>query len=94
MAIAFLQEFSEVTQAQYDQAMEKLVRSSITSQGRLVHIAGPMEAGIETGWRIVDVWESQEAFDAFVQQAAPILQEVDMWPPDESMNWPVHYLLK
>jgi hypothetical protein len=53
-----------------------------------------MEAGMEAGWRIVDVWESQEAFDAFVQQAGPILQELEMWPPDESMSWPVHTLLK
>jgi hypothetical protein len=74
--------------------MEKLARSGISSQGRLVHVAGPMEAGMEAGWRIVDVWESQEAFDAFVQQAGPILQELEMWPPDESMSWPVHTLLK
>jgi hypothetical protein len=74
--------------------MEKLQRSGISSQGRLFHVAGPLEAGIETGWRIVDVWESQEAFDAFVQQAGPILQELEMWPPDESMSWPVHTLLK
>jgi hypothetical protein len=94
MAVAFLHEFSESTQDQYDQAMEKLARSGISSQGRLVHVAGPMEAGMEAGWRIVDVWESQEAFDAFVQQAGPILQEVEMWPPDESMSWPVHTLLK
>ena len=93
MAVAFLQEFSEGTQEQYDQAMEKLARSGIRSEGRIFHVAGPIEAGIEAGWRIVDVWESQEAFDAFIQQSGPVLQETEMWPPDLIKDWPVHNLL-
>ena len=90
MALAFLLEFPGVTQEQYDKVLEKLQLGGKTYQGGIFHVAGPMEGG----WRVVDVWESQEAFDAFVQQAAPILQEVEMWPPDESKNWPVHNLLK
>jgi hypothetical protein len=93
MALAFLQEFSEGTQEQYDQAVETIARSGIRSEGRIFHVAGPMEAGIEAGWRIVDVWESQEALDAFVQRVGPILQMLGMWPPDFSKNWPVHNLL-
>jgi quinol monooxygenase YgiN len=92
MAVAFLQEFSEATQEQYDQVVKNLERRGIKSEGRLFHVAGPMEDE-EVGWRIVDVWESQEAFDAFIQKAAPVLQEVEMWPPDELMNWPVHNML-
>ncbi len=48
MAVAFLHEFSESTQEQYDQAMEKLARSGIRSEGRIFHVAGPMEAGMES----------------------------------------------
>jgi hypothetical protein len=75
MALAFLQEFSGFTQEQYDQAMEKLQRGGIRGEGRLFHVAGPMEGS----WRIVDVlWESQEAFDKFLQQLGPVLQEIGM----------------
>ena len=93
MAVAIVQEFSEGTQEQYDQSVEGLARSGIRSEGRIFHVAGPLEAGIEVGWRIVDVWESQEAFDAFIQRVGPILQVLGMWPPDESKTWTVHNLL-
>lgn len=93
MALAFLQEFSEGTQEQYDKMVETLERSGIKSEGRIVHIAGPMAAGMEAGWRIVDVWESQEAFDAFIQRVGPILQNLELWPPDEVKDWPIRNIL-
>jgi uncharacterized protein YoaH (UPF0181 family) len=45
MAVAFLQEFSSLTQEQYDQAVEKLQRSGIRGEGRIFHVAGPIEGG-------------------------------------------------
>jgi hypothetical protein len=33
-------------------------------QGQIFHAEGPMEGG---GTRVVDVWESQEALDAFLR---------------------------
>jgi hypothetical protein len=41
-------------------------------QGLLVHVAGE---GTE-GFRVVDVWESEEAFNQFGETLLPILQEV------------------
>ncbi len=40
--------------------------------GLLVHAAGQGESG----FRVVDVWESEEACNRFGQILAPILQEV------------------
>jgi hypothetical protein len=86
MAVAFLQEFSGLTQEQYDQAIEKLQRGGIRGEGRIFHVAGP----IEGGWRVVDVWESQDAWDKYFQQLGPILQEVGIVHPPQSKVWPVH----
>jgi hypothetical protein len=40
--------------------------------GILAHAAGPTE----NGWRVVDVWESEEAFQRFGEVIGPVLQEV------------------
>ncbi len=41
-------------------------------EGLLVHVAG--EAG--TGFRVVDVWESEEAFRRFGEKLEPIMKEI------------------
>jgi hypothetical protein len=48
MALAFLQELPGVTQEQYDQVIEKF--RGKRAQGRIFHVAGPMEGR----WRVVD----------------------------------------
>ncbi|MFF4223231.1 hypothetical protein ACX9I7_29695 [Streptomyces sp. L500] len=40
--------------------------------GLLAHIAGPVDGG----WRVVDVWESSEALEAFAKHLGPILAEL------------------
>src|SRR2546426_11835821 len=73
MAVAFLQELPGATQEQYDQVVETL--RGQTAEGRIFHVAGP----IVGGWRIVDVWESQEAVNKFFQeQLEPAAQEAVM----------------
>ena len=88
MAVAFLQELAGATQEQYDQVVETL--RGQTAQGRIFHVAGP----IEGGWRIVDVWESQEAVNKFFQeQLGPALQEVGLAAATPPQFWPVHHML-
>ena len=87
MAVAFLQEIPGATQEQYDQVVETL--RGQTAQGRIFHVAGP----IEGGWRIVDVWESQEAVNKFFQeQLGPAVQAAGMAAPPPRF-WPVHNML-
>ena len=88
MAVAFLVDASGTTQERYDQVIETLQRAGITAQGRIFHVAGPMEGG----WRIVDVWESQEAVNKFFQELGPALQAAGIaaTPPQ---FWPVHNML-
>jgi len=64
MAIAILFDGPGVTQAQYDQANQAVNPSNTLMPGCLYHVAGPTE----TGWRVVEVWESQEVLDRFFQE--------------------------
>jgi len=62
----------------YDEAVRKLAgKDKLESpadwpvEGLLTHIA----ADGEDGFYVVDVWESQDAFDRFGQTLGPLLQE-------------------
>ncbi|HWC38945.1 MAG TPA: hypothetical protein VG476_10465 [Acidimicrobiales bacterium] len=70
-----------LTQEQYEQSVSRLtggkknIMESPTDwpvEGLLVHIAGPGQGG----FRVVDVWESEESFRRFGDTLMPILQEL------------------
>ena len=90
MAVAFVFEGTEVGTAEYDRVMGAINREDLNSPiptGVIAHIAGPSE----NGWRVVDVWESQEAAQAFygsdLFQAA-----VSTLPPLSITPWALHRL--
>ena len=86
MAVAVLFEMPGATQEQYDEVVQKLEDAGEgTPPGRVYHVSGPTEAG----WRVVDVWESQEQFDKFGQTLMPFLEEVG-FPDFEPEFWDVH----
>lgn len=86
MAIGILIEIPGGTQRQYDQVMQKLQLGGKPAPGGLYHVAGPMDGG----WRVVDVWESKEAFDAFFQaKLQQALKEAGV-PPFQPKVFPVH----
>lgn len=90
MALAMLLEFPTATVEQYDAVVQDMNLGGKTYKGGVFHVAGPMEGG---GIRIVDVWESQEAFDAFAQALLmPITQKHNLPPPNVTI-WPVHNTL-
>ena len=69
-----------LTQELYEETVRRLVpgRERLESpsdwpvEGLLAHIAGPGE----NGFRVVDVWESEDAFRRFGETLMPMLQEV------------------
>ena len=75
MAIAFLMEApGDAHPGAYDAVNQKMDIESNPPPGLIVHTAGRAENG---GWRIFDVWESQEALDKFNEERlGPALQEV------------------
>jgi hypothetical protein len=72
--------FEGITQEQYEEAVRKLTggkpqldsRADWPVEGILVHAAGQAESS----FRVVDVWESEEAFSRFGEHLMPILQEL------------------
>ncbi|MDH6580811.1 hypothetical protein [Kitasatospora sp. MAP5-34] len=70
------------TQAQYEQVTNKMtggrgvVRASSDwpVAGLISHAAGPSPSG----WFVVDVWESEEAFQRFGEALRPLMQEAGM----------------
>jgi hypothetical protein len=80
MAIAIEMEFAGATLDQYDQVIEKMGFES-RGQGApdaLFHWAAETDGGI----KVVDVWESREAFDSFAEaKIGPHTAEVGIAPP-------------
>ena len=89
MSLTFIMELPGVTQEQYEIAHQQLGHP--LENGALVHIAGPMEGG----WRVVEVWPSQEAAERFfgsqsVQQA---FQNAGI-PPVQPIVFPAYALYR
>jgi quinol monooxygenase YgiN len=87
MSIAFIFNVPGMTQEQYETTHQQL--GNPLEQGALIHIAGPMEGG----WRIVEVWPSQEAADRFFgsQRVQQVFQNTGA-PPIQPIVFPVYRL--
>jgi hypothetical protein len=61
--------------------------------GGIFHVAGPSPNG---GWRVIEVWESEEEANRFFQDRFfPALQELGIaGPPPRREFWPVHNAMK
>jgi hypothetical protein len=80
MTVVLVHQGPTVTQERYEEAVRRLSggKSRMETpadwpvEGILVHIAGQGEHG----FRVVDVWESEDAARRFGDQLGPILEEV------------------
>jgi hypothetical protein len=80
MPVVLVHQGPSVTQERYDETVRRLTGgkgrlespSDWPVEGLLVHAAGQSEQG----FRVVDVWESEEACNRFGEVLRPILQEV------------------
>jgi hypothetical protein len=79
MPVVLIHQGPTVTAANYRATVQKLAgkdkmesASDWPVGGLLSHSAGESPSG----FRVIDVWESQDACDAFGQHLAPILEEV------------------
>ena len=71
MAILMISDAATDTVAQYDEVIKKLEDTGHGNPpGRLSHAA----ALKGTGYIVVDVWESQEAFDSFAPVLVPLIE--------------------
>ncbi|OLZ68863.1 hypothetical protein AV521_18820 [Streptomyces sp. IMTB 2501] len=81
MAIIVTFDIENTTAAQelYDTCLDRVTEgrgfsspTDLPVPGLLAHIAGPV-AGC---WRVTDVWESPEAFEAFAKILGPVLADL------------------
>jgi hypothetical protein len=79
MTIGVLLDIPGGTQEQYEEVNQKAFGDpkgpAEPIDGLIIHTAG----ATETGWRIFDVWESQETFDQFMNETImPAVEGLDM----------------
>ena len=90
MAVAFLFEAKGAGGAEYDEVMRGIGRGELDSpepEGIISHIAGPTAGG----YRVVDVWESEEHAGRFY--GSPDFQKaVGVLPPMQPESWKLHRL--
>jgi hypothetical protein len=89
MAVITILEFTAVTQELYQQVGATLAASAGgPPTGILYHACGP----IPGGWRIVDIWDTQAAFDAFVDTVyIPAVQSQGGPLPSRREAMPAHH---
>ena len=80
MAVVAVFQSPDFTREQYEKSVVRVTggKTRVESpsdwpvEGLLAHIAGEGE----NGFRVVDVWESEDAFNQFGETLMPILQEL------------------
>src|SRR5437764_14888740 len=88
MAIGMVVEVPGGTQAMYDATIARMDLMNNPPAGCLVHMAGPVEGG----WRVVDVWESQEHFDRFFSERLGAALQAENSPAPQRNAFPLHNL--
>lgn len=96
MAIGVLFEFPGVKQSQYDDVEKRMTGGGTLrkladwpAQGLLMHVAGPTP----TGWRVVDVWESEADLMKFAAVLMPMLKAAGI-PEIPPQIFPAHNFVK
>jgi hypothetical protein len=93
MAVAIDMTFKGGTLDQYDEVIQKmgLQQGGPTPPGAISHFVTKTDDGL----RVVDVWESREAFEQFAQeQIGPYTQEVGLSEPEMHFYDVHNYLTK
>jgi hypothetical protein len=91
MAVAYELRFQGATTDQYDQVLQKmgLTPGGPVPPGAIFHWAAKTGDGL----LVVDVWESEEAFDKFSsEQIVPYTQEVGIGAPEVTKHAVHNYL--
>jgi hypothetical protein len=91
VAVAMMVDNPEGSQEAYEQIRAHLGLEK--PAGGIFHLAGPSPNG---GWRVVEVWESEEEANRFFQQRfVPALEDLGLaGAPPRREFWPVHNAMK
>jgi hypothetical protein len=95
VAVGMLLDTPEGSQDMYEALTEKVfgtLQPSIPPEGLLLHTAGPL---LDGGWRVFDVWESEDAFWRFFDtQLLPAARELGQRPTGSRPEFfPIHNMI-
>ena len=86
MAMAQLLEFRGGAAEQWHALHQVVAPDGKLAAGALFHVGGP----INGGWRVVNIWESEDASQTFFpDRLMPVLQERGLPGPESVSWWPV-----
>jgi hypothetical protein len=86
MAVAMLIDNQNGSQEIYEQLRERIGLDK--PAGGIFHVAGPSPNG---GWRVIEIWESEEDAKRFLaERLGPAAEAVGTPPPPPPELWPVH----
>lgn len=89
MAIAMIVDNPEGSQETYERVREQLGLE--TPAGGIFHAAGPNPNG---GWRVIEVWESEQDAKRFAaERMLPAFEAAGAPPPPPPEIWPLHRYL-
>jgi hypothetical protein len=91
MAVAIEMDFKGATLEQYDQVIDLMgLQSGQAPPNALFHWVAQTDDGV----RVVDVWETKEAYEQFAQeQIGPYSQQVGIPGPPEITFYDVHNII-
>jgi hypothetical protein len=89
MAVAMMVDNPEGSQEIYDRVRDLLGLEK--PGGGIFHVAGPSPNG---GWRVIEVFESDEDAQRFVARLKPAFEAVGVPGPPPPQFWPVHNYMK
>ena len=92
MAVGVLMNFASGSNEAYDRVLERmgLTPGGPTPPGAIYHMAGETGDG---GFRVVDLWDSAEAFEKFAQEQIGPLSAAEGFPAPEVTIWEIHNTL-
>jgi hypothetical protein len=86
MAVAMLIDNPNGSPEVYEQLRERIGLDK--PAGGIFHVAGPSPNG---GWRVIEIWESDEDAKRFLaERLGPAAEAVGTPPPPPPELWPVH----
>ena len=86
MPVAMMVDNPEGSQEIYESVRKRLGLEN--PAGGILHVAGPSPNG---GWRVIEVFESDEHAQRFVERLKPAFEAVGApAPPQPPQFWPVH----
>ncbi len=88
MAVVFIIEQADITREKYEEVRSLVVPDNRLPEGMILHLAGEVKGG---GWRVVELWESEEAQGKFLQaKLGPAFQKAGVSQQPKVTSFPLH----